>query len=87
MAWGGDIAGVLDVCLGGRGLDLNFGGSSLMSPKAGCVCGRANLHAFFCALIPESATFLGLLVAVCPVLGNKGEGLVGWVMRGEHTGI
>lgn len=58
-----------------------------MSPKAGCVCGRANSHAFFCALIPESATSLGLLVAVCPVLGNRGEGLVGWVMRGEHTGI
>ena len=58
-----------------------------MSPKAGCVCARANLHTFFCALIPETATSLGLLVAVCPVLGSRGEGLVGLVMRGEHAGI
>lgn len=59
----------------------NFEGSSLMSPKAGCVRAHATLHAFFCALTPETATSLGLLVAVCPILGNRGEGLIEWVMR------
>ena len=63
--------------LGEGAFDLNFGGGSLMSSKAVCVSTRENS----CAFVPSFQRLLFMLfmvihVAVCLVLGNRGEGLV-----------